>query len=123
MKTILKQQRGVTFGGFIMVLVLLVVAAMLAMKLIPAYLENAKIQKAFESIVRDPAMKTATIAEIRDSFYKRSNVMDNVTTVTSADIEVIKEGTNLTLSATYNVKVPFAGNVNLLIEFNPTATK
>ena len=123
MKTILKQQRGVTFGGFIMVLVLLVVVAILAMKLIPAYLENAKIQKSFESIVRDQSMKTATIAEIRDSFYKRANVMDNVTTVSSADIEVSKEGAVLTLSATYNVKVPLAGNVNLLIEFKPTASK
>ena len=123
MKTILKQQRGVTFGGFIVIAALLGVLAIFSMKLIPAYLENAKIQKSFESIVRDPAMKTATIAEIRDSFYKRSNVMDNVTTVSSGDIEVIKEGAILTLSVTYNVKIPFAGNVSLLIEFNPTATK
>ena len=123
MKTFFKQQRGVTFGGFIMILALLGGLAIFSMKLIPAYMENGKIQKAFDAIVRDPAMKTATIAEIRDSFYKRSNIMDSVTRVTSGDIEVIKEGVSLTLSASYSVKIPLAGNVNLLIEFNPTATK
>ncbi|MFA6902877.1 MAG: DUF4845 domain-containing protein [Gallionellaceae bacterium] len=117
------QQRGVTFGGFIMVLVLLVVAAIITMKLIPPYMENGKVQKAFESIVRDPEMSNATIADIRDSFYKRAITMDNVTTVSAADIDIYKEGTNLTLSANYSAKIPLAGNVSLLIEFTPSASK
>ena len=123
MKTLFKKQRGVTFGGLIMVLVLFVVVAIFTMKLIPAYMENGKIQKAFDAIVRDPAMQTATIADIRDSFYKRSNVMDNVTTVTSGDIVISKEDGRLSLSASYSTKIPLAGNVSLLIEFNPSAPK
>jgi len=122
MKTIAKQD-GVTFGGFIMVLVLLVVAAIFAMKLIPAYMENGKIQHAFESIARDPAMQTATIAEIRDSFFKRASTMDNVTAVTANDLEISKENGRVTLSASYNVKIPLAGNVSFLISFNPSAPK
>lgn len=117
------QQRGVTFGGFIMVLVLLVVAAIITMKLIPAYMENGKVQKAFEAIVRDPEMSNATIADIRESFYKRAITMDNVTTVSAADIDIYKEGTSLTLSAKYSAKIPLAGNVSLLIEFTPSASK
>jgi Domain of unknown function (DUF4845) len=122
MNSILKQ-RGVTFGGFIMVLVLLVVVAIFSMKLIPAYMENGKIQKAFDAIVRDPAMQTATVAEVKDSFYKRANTMDNVTTVTSNDLEIYHEGGKLTLSANYNAKIPLAGNISLLIEFHPSATQ
>ena len=120
---ILVKQRGVTFGGFIMVLVLLGGLAIFSMKLIPAYMENGKIQKAFDAITHDPAMQTATVAEIRDSFYKRANTMDNVTTVTSSDIEINKEGGRLKLSASYSTKIPLAGNVSLLIEFNPSAPK
>ena len=122
MITIVKQ-RGITFSGFIVVLVLLVAVAIFSMKLIPAYMENGKVQKAFDAITRDPAMQTATVAEIKDSFYKRAITMDNVTTVSANDIEISKEGGKLTLSASYSAKIPLAGNVSLLIEFNPSAPK
>lgn len=123
MKKYLKQQRGVTFTGFIMVLVLLVVVAIFGMKLIPVYMESGKIQKAFDAIVQDPSMQTATVAEIKESFFKRAITMDNVTTVNANDLEVSKENGRLMLSVSYNVKVPLAGNVSLLIEFNPSAPK
>ena len=120
MKTMSKQI-GVTFGGFIMVLVLFVVAAIMSMKLIPAYMENGKVQKALDAIVRDPAMQTA--ADIKDTFSKRANIMDDVTVVNASDLEIIKDGNRLTISISYSKKIPFAGNVSLLIEFNPSATK
>jgi hypothetical protein len=122
MKTIVKQN-GVTFGGFIMVLALLGGLAIFSMKLIPAYMENGKIQKAFDAITHDPAMQTATVAEIKDSFYRRAITMDSVTGVSAEDIVISKESGALTLSASYSKKVPLAGNVSLLIEFNPTAPK
>jgi len=122
MKTLVKQN-GVTFGGFIMILALLGGLAIFSMKLIPAYMENGKIQKAFDAITHDPAMQTATVAEIKDSFYKRANTMDNVTNVTSNDIVIGKEGGKLTLSASYSAKIPLAGNISLLLEFNPSAPK
>lgn len=118
-----KKQDGVTFGGFIMVLILLVALAIFSMKLIPAYMENGKVQKAFEAIVSDPYMKTATDSEIRESFYKRAITMDNVTTVSAQDLEIYKENGALTISANYNAKIPLGGNVSLLISFHPTATK
>ena len=117
------KQGGVSFGGFIMLLALLGGVAVFAMKLIPAYMENGKVQKAFDAIVHDPAMQAATVAEIKESFSKRAIIMDNVTTVTANDIEISKEGNGLKLSASYSKKIPLAGNVSLLVEFNPSAPK
>lgn len=123
MMLLAKQQKGVTFSGFIVVIVLLAAAAIFSMKLIPAYMQNAKIQKAFDAIVRDPEMQNAQIKDIRMSFFNRAVTMDSVTVINQDDIEISKENGTLTLSASYNVKVPFAGNVSLLIEFNPTTAK
>lgn len=123
MKTEIKRQRGVSFGGFIMVAFLLVFVAIFSMKLIPAYMENGKIQRSLEAIVKDPAMLNAPVAEIRDSFYKRASTMDNVTAVSSSDLVISKENNRLSLSAAYKVQIPVAGNVSLLIEFNPAAPK
>lgn len=122
MKTLVKQS-GVTFGGFIMILALLGGLAIFSMKLIPAYMENGKVQKAFDAITHDPAMQAATVPEIKDSFYKRAITMDSVTGVSTEDIVISKDGGTLTLSASYSKKIPLAGNVSLLLEFNPSAPK
>ncbi len=121
MKALIKQQKGVSLGGLVMVLVAFVVIAMISMKLIPAYMDNGKIQRTLDAIVHDPAMQSATAAEIKDSFYKRANVMDDITAVSSNDLVMSKDNGVLTLSVKYNVKIPFAGNVSLLIDFNPTS--
>ncbi len=122
MKAIVKQQ-GITFTGFIIVAALLVSVAIFSMKLIPAYMENGKIQHAFDAIVSDPAMQAGTVREIKDSFYKRANTMDNVSSVQSEDIVITKEDGRLSLSANYSAKIPLAGNVSLLVEFTPHAPK
>ncbi len=123
MKAIVKQQQGVTFSGFIVVLVILGSVAVFSMKLIPAYMQNGKIQKAFDAIVRDPAMQSASVKDIRMSFFNRAITMDSVTVISQEDIEISKDNAGLTLSASYNVKVPLAGNVSLFLEFNPTTAK
>lgn len=122
MKTMSKQS-GVTLGGLMITLALIGGLAIFAMKLIPAYIEYGKIQKAFDVIVHDPAMEAATIREIKDSFQKRANIIDDVSSVNTNDIEISKEGGKLKLSASYTKKIPLMGNISLLIEFNPTAPK
>lgn len=117
------RQRGFTFGGFIMVLVIFIVLAIMSMKLIPAYMENAKIQKAFDAIVHDPAMQSAPVKDIRMSFFNRAITMDAVTVISQEDIEINKDDGGLVLSADYNVKVRIGGNASLLLEFHPTTAK
>lgn len=116
-------QRGFTFGGFIMVLVVFIVLAIMSMKLIPAYMENGKIQKAFNDIAHDPAMQSAPVKDIKMSFFNRAMTMDAVTVINQDDIEINKDDGGLVLSANYNVKVPLGGNVSLLLEFHPTSAK
>jgi hypothetical protein len=120
----LKKQGGVSFGGFIMILVLIVVVVIFGLKLIPAYIENAKVQKTLEAIVQDPAMQTASLTEIKDAFYKRATTMDDVRVVSQNDLDISKDAAGrLVISAAYNTKIPMFGNVSLLIEFNPHAPK
>jgi hypothetical protein len=123
MNAIVRQQCGFSFTGFILVAAILISAAIFGMKIIPSYMENGKIQKAMDAIVHDPALQTATVAEIKDTFAKRAVTMDNVTSITENDLVIGKAEGRLSLSASYSVKVPLAGNVSLLIEFNPSASQ
>lgn len=123
MMRIFVKQRGLSFGGFIMLLAFLGGLAIFSMKLIPAYIDNGKIQKALNVIVSDPAMQEASIREIKDSFVKRAITMDSVTSVTTDDLIITKENGRLSISASYSRTVPLVGNVSLLLEFNPAAKK
>lgn len=118
----LKNQRGMGMTGVILTIAAALFVVIMAMKIVPTYLQNMTIQKIFKTIATDPEMQAASVKDIRDSFNKRA-MMDNISTLTAEAIEISKEGTTWTLSAAYAVKVPVAGNMSLLIEFTPSSAK
>ena len=120
MKAMVAKQRGVSLSGLLIWMVLLVFAGIGAMKLIPAYMQNSEIKGIFYTIAHDPEMQGAPARNIRESFDKRA-MMNNISVVTAEDINVDKNAGGLLLSVSYAVKVPLAGNVSLLLEFNPSS--
>lgn len=121
MNAMIKQQHGFSFTGFIVAACLLISVAIMAMKVVPSYMENGKVQKAFDAIARDPSMANVPENEVRMSFYNRAVTMDAVTVVNENTIDVYKDNGKLVLSADYTVKVPLFGNASLLLEFHPTS--
>jgi hypothetical protein len=114
------QQRGMSFGGFIFGAFLLVICVIFGFKLIPAYIQDATINSTFAQISRDPNMQNATAHDILESFDKRSTI-DNITAIKTSDIVISSDGGRPVLSASYSVKIPVAGNISLLLEFNPSS--
>jgi hypothetical protein len=116
------KQRGLGFFGFIFGAFILVLASIGGLKLIPAYMEDAKISNLFTAIASDPEMQKASPRDIRMSFTKRASI-DGVAAVKADDIDITSTGGRLELSANYAVKIPLAANVSLCMEFNPTSAK
>jgi len=114
------QQRGMSFGGFIFAAFLLVICAIFGFRLIPAYIQNATINSTFGEIARDPNMQNATPHDIMASFDRHSSV-DDITAIKSSDIVISSDGGRPVLSASYTVKIPVAGNISVLLEFNPSS--
>lgn len=121
MRTSAHTQRGITFVGFIMIAVALIFVAITGMKLVPAYIHSAQITRIFKEITSDPAMRDASVGDIKDSYSKRANI-NYITDITAEDIEITREGGRLSLSASYTVRIPIAGNATLLLEFNPSSS-
>ena len=113
-------QKGITFSGFILVAFLFVVVAIFTLKMIPVYLDNAKVQKAFDSMVRDPALQGASAEDIKMAFATRVSV-DSIDSVNSQNLDIYKENGQLYLGAKYEVKIPLFGNATLVLTFNPHA--
>lgn len=123
MKTVMQfQQRGITFGGFVFGAFVLVVAGIFGLKLIPPYMQDARIKNVFNAISHDPDMQKASPQEIRNSFERRASI-DDIKSIKAADIDISSNNGRLLLSASYSVKVPLGGNVSVLMEFNPTSAE
>jgi hypothetical protein len=114
------QQRGLSFGGFIFVAFILVFAAILMLKLIPAYVQNAQIKSVFNEIVHDASVDKTSPREIRKAFDRRSAI-DDIKAIKAEDIEIAGDGTRLDLSASYSVKIPLFANASIVLEFNPSS--
>lgn len=114
------KQRGLSFFGFIFGAFVLVFASITGLKLIPAYMEEAKISHTFNVIANDPEMQRAAPRVIRDSFSRRASV-DDIKAIKAEDIEIVSEEGKPVLSASYSVKIPLVANISLYLDFNPSS--
>jgi hypothetical protein len=113
-------QRGVTLPGMIMVSIVIIIVLIIAMKVVPVYVEYYTIQKNFRAMAQDPTLATAPRPELLRAWSGRSTV-DNITAVKSSDITFEREGNQLVISAEYSVKVPIYRHLNFCFDFNPSS--
>lgn len=117
-----QRQKGVTLSGLLAWSVVLILAAIIGMKLIPAFTEYAAIKKNLAAIVSDSGLRDGPLSEMKKSFDKRAQI-DNISVVKGSDIELNKEGGLSVLSVNYSVKTPLAANISLCIDFNARSGK
>lgn len=118
----LNRQRGVSLGGLLIICFILGIVALLAMKVIPEYIEYGTIRKVTTAMVQDPAMKTATLADVKVSFSKRAEI-DNIKVISADDLDITKEDDKLVISFSYTKKVPLFANISLLFDFEGSTSK
>ncbi|MBI5889169.1 MAG: DUF4845 domain-containing protein [Nitrosomonadales bacterium] len=121
MRALACRQRGIGFLGIVLIAAGVILAAILGMKVVPAYVHSAQMAQIFRTIASDPAMQNASVREIKDSYIRRANV-NYITDITAEDIEISKEDGRLSLSTSYSVRIPLVGNITLLLEFNPSSS-
>ena len=114
-------QRGVSLTGLIITLAVLGVGAVLAAKLMPAYIEYFTVKKIFASMEQAGDLK-GTVREIRKS-YETRNAIEDVKSVHGEDLEVTKEGGETVVSVAWSVKVPMVTNISACIDFMVTSAK
>ena len=110
-----KHQSGISLSGLIMGSIILIAGAMVGLKLAPSYIEFFAVKKAVNGLAAE-SRGGASVAEIRTGFDKRA-IIDDITTIKGADLEVTKEGGQVVINATFRKEIPLAGNVGVYINF------
>ena len=108
------KQSGVTVTGLVLWLFIFIIVALLAMKLVPAYMEYGSAKNAIEAIARD--RNAGTPAEVRRAFDARA-VIDDISVVKAADLDISKQGNEMVIGFTYRKEVPLFANVGVYVDF------
>jgi hypothetical protein len=111
----MRRQKGLSLSGLLFACALVIVLALLAFKLFPAYAEYLTVQKALNEIVRNPEYRSST-REIQAAFERRVTI-DNIKAVNSRDLEIAKQGDSVSVSASWSVKVPLVYNLSACMDF------
>lgn len=117
-----RSQSGLTLSGMLMTLIILALIVVFGMRVVPDVVEYAKILSAVKAVAQDPTLKQASAGDVRKAYEKRA-VVDNIRSITPQEIDVSKDGGNLVLSFAYTKRIPIAGPVSLLIDFEGSSAK
>lgn len=119
-RTIQSRQRGVSMIGFLFFAVIAIMLAMLAMKLVPAYIEFFSVKKVLSTMGQDTDLRSKSNAEIRSDFSRRASVA-YVTEVKPEDLSIDRRGGVPVISADYAFRTKLIGNVSLVVDFSASS--
>jgi len=114
------RQRGLSMWGFLFVAAVVLVGALIAFRVIPAYIEYFSVQKALQGALADS--KDLTKAEIRKLVEKRIGA-DYIDSVNASDIDVSKAGNVTTVSVSWQTKLHMVGNASVVLDFDASASR
>ena len=112
------RQRGITFIGLLLILVLVGLPVFAIIKLVPVYINYMAVSRTMESL-RTEFKGTPDLGGIRRSLDRHWNI-DDVTTLQTKDIEITKDEGVVIVHAAYDDKVSYIGNISLVASFDKT---
>jgi len=110
-------QKGMTAIGWLLVLGLIAFFTLITLRLVPAYMEFAKVTSVLESLQNEPGITRKTKGEILALIGKRFDVND-VYQVDAKQVKVTKEKGVLKMSIDYERREHLVGNVDVVTTFN-----
>jgi hypothetical protein len=112
-----RNQRGITFIGFLVVLAVVGFAAYIGMKLFPMYQEFYAVKTAAKGLASEPGVGDMDPSRIQDLLFRRLDISysENVKPQ-NVKIDRIEGGWNLKIS--YEVRRPMIGNLDVVGNFN-----
>lgn len=113
------RQQGISLISVLIVGALAVFVLLIGFRSVPAVTEFMAIERNVKVLAGEGDRGT-TAAELRRGFDKRGEI-DNVSSVTGADLDITKDNGKTRIEVEYARKVPVVANVSLLIDFHASS--
>jgi hypothetical protein len=113
-----RREAGVTFIGWIVLLVPMAIVLYACIRLTPIYLNNFKVAKAVEAVASENgAQPTVSVATVRRDLDNRFDI-EGISYPETKDIAVVREGEGWVIEASYEQVAPLFGSIQLLVSFD-----
>jgi len=113
-----KRQLGVSLMGLILGAVVLIFALLLAMKVLPPYLEFFTAKKHIMNIAQE--QRGGSVLDIRRAWQLKTAI-DDVHSISEKDLEITKEGGEVVISFSYRKDIPLFANLGVYLDFAATS--
>jgi hypothetical protein len=110
-----RRQRGLSIIGLIFIGLIVVGLLSIGFRAVPAVIEYIAIERAVQKIKNEGN----TVRDIQAAFDKHVTI-DDITSISSKDLDITKEGDQIVISYAYAKKIPILDNVSLVIDFAGT---
>ncbi|HPR08046.1 MAG TPA: DUF4845 domain-containing protein [Denitromonas sp.] len=111
------KQTGLSLMGVLILGAILGFLFLIGMRTVPVVTEYMAVKRVLNAMIDANPSPEVPVSQLRSDFDKRAYIGD-VKSVSGRDLLIIKRGNKFEMSVSYSRKVPIAGNVSLLIEFD-----
>jgi hypothetical protein len=115
------KQTGVTFLGWIILLIPVAICVYAGIRLAPVYLNYMKVARTLEQVKGEFKGDVGNVTDIRKAVEKRLNI-ESVDYPDIKDIKITRDGKSWTVSAAYDDQAPLFSNVFILVAFDKSVT-
>ena len=111
------RQRGLTVIGMLLLIVVLGFMALIAMKVIPMYIQYFTIKSTIENIRKEPQLAQMGLAEIQTALQKRFDI-GFVDKITAKDIKLRNDRNGRVLDLVYEDDQPLFYGLHVVLKVN-----
>ena len=115
----MNRQRGVALSGLIIWGTVIAMVAILAIRVLPEFMDYYKIRQAIKAVAADANGKT--VPELRQAFAKYAEV-EHIKTLAPTDLDIFKEENQVVIAFAYEKRIPLVANISLLIDFHGSSS-
>ncbi len=103
--------------SWMVVLTIALFFALVAVKMIPTYLENYSIAQVLEGLQDERSVSDMSPGELKKTILKRFKI-NQVYNFDKDDIKITKKKKKLNVTVNYEVRKPIVGNVSVVMAFS-----
>jgi len=111
-----RHQKGASLYNILIYVVIIGLSAAMILQVVPAYIDNASVKSALESLDNHVGITGKSKKKIK-SIIRKQLTVNNVRDIPLEHLKVQKKKGKLIVTFDYDKKIPIAQNMFLLIEF------
>ncbi|HTQ36461.1 MAG TPA: DUF4845 domain-containing protein [Steroidobacteraceae bacterium] len=112
------RQRGITFIGWVVLLVPLAVVMLAVLKVLPLYMNQFKVAKAMEETAAANRGDSNPSPQVMHNELEKRFDIESIETPNPQDVEIAREGDVWVMTAQYDREATLFGNLSLLVHFS-----